>query len=109
MLREISRDLPAEPIGRDRIPYDVEAQFMPLEGFDKARLSQIAGRRGGQVGRGPSQATRARGREMCENVEFLSCDALQVSFNFRDDRLFWEICLTSETRELCIVFFGRSV
>ncbi len=80
MLREISRDLPAEPIGRDRIPYDVEAQFMPLEGFDKARLSQIAGRRGGQVGRGPSQATRARGREMCENVEFLSCDALQVSF-----------------------------
>jgi hypothetical protein len=47
MLREISRDLPAEPIGRDRIPYDVEAQFMPLEGFDKARLSQIAGRRGG--------------------------------------------------------------
>ena len=81
MLREISRDLPAEPIGRDRIPYDVEAQFMPLEGFDKARLSQIAGRRGGQVGRGPSQATRARGREMCENVEFLSCDALQVSFN----------------------------
>ena len=47
MLREISRDLPAEPIGRDRIPYDVEAQFMPLDGFDKARLSQIAGRRGG--------------------------------------------------------------
>ena len=74
MLREISRDLPAEPIGRDRIPYDVEAQFMPLEGFDKARLSQIAGRREGQVGRGPSQATRARGREMREN----SCDALQV-------------------------------
>ena len=83
MLREISRDLPAEPIGRDRIPYDVEAQFMPLEGFDKARLSQIAGCRGGQVGRGPSQATRARGREMCENVEFLSCDALQVSFKGR--------------------------
>ena len=46
MLREISRYLPAEPIGRDRIPYDVEAQFMPLEGFDKARLSQLAGRRG---------------------------------------------------------------
>ena len=50
MLREISRDLPAEPIGRDRIPYDVEAQFMPLEGFDKARLSQIAGRSGGGAG-----------------------------------------------------------